>query len=149
MTTANSHEDASWPYWTLLFCWHFGRTTPAAKRLGRHNGIAVLGLAAFVWISHSLAPQPGAKALAVPAVALAIGWMALGYRNYFRELDELSRLIQYEAIAFSYGIVLVLWAAAATAANWAVPGFTINPAWVFIAEPLRGIGLVLAARRYR
>lgn len=28
-------QTSAWPYWTLLFCGHFGRATAASRRLNR------------------------------------------------------------------------------------------------------------------
>ena len=83
----------------------------------------------------------------MPGAALGVGWILRAYRHYFAQLDELSLRIQHEAIAFAFGATLL--AAVVASAAAVVTDITINPLWIVVAEPLRGVGLVLAARRYR
>lgn len=71
----------------------------------------------------------------------------MAYRRYFGELDELSLRIQLEAIAFAFVTLLFLGFTAGLVA--AVTGLRVHPLWIVAGEPLRGLGLVLAARRYR
>lgn len=51
----------------------------------------------------------------VPGMAASAGWIVLAYRRYFSELDELSRRLQYEAIAFAFGTLMLLGTTAAAA----------------------------------
>ena len=80
----------------LFFCGHFGRATPASRRLNQQtmSGLAIL-----------------------------------------------------EAIAFAFAATLLLGFTAGVVA--AATGVRVHPMWIVLAEPLRGVGLVLAARRYR
>ena len=55
--------------------------------------------------------------------------------------------IQHEAIAFAFAATLLLGFTAGVVA--AATGVRVHPMWIVLAEPLRGVGLVLAARRYR
>jgi hypothetical protein len=91
--------------------------------------------------------SPYGKLVLIPGTAASTAWIVLAYRRYFSELDELSRRIQYEAIAFAFGALMLLGMTAAAAT--VVTGLTVHPLWLIVAEPLRGLGLVLAARRYQ
>jgi hypothetical protein len=91
--------------------------------------------------------SPYGKLMLIPGTAASAGWIALAYRRYFSELDELSWRIQHEAIAFAFGTLLVLGVTAAAAT--VVTNLTVHPLWLVVAEPLRGLGLVLAAKRYQ
>jgi hypothetical protein len=149
-TMPGTHSDAptSWPYWSLFFCGHFGSVTPASRRLHRESlvGLMLLGTATLGTVL--LGPvSPYGKLIFIPAVTLSVAWILLAYRRYFANLDELSLRIQHEAIAFSFAVTLLLGVAASAAA--VVTHISVHPLWIVIAEPLRGLGLVLAARRYR
>ena len=85
---------------------------------------------------------------------IAVAYIVWAYVRYLKELDELSRLLQLQALAFSYGAVMTL---AAAWAGLAVAGFAFDRpmypgmvfAWLLIAEALRGAVLVYLARRRR
>jgi hypothetical protein len=148
MTTDTSQTPTPWPYRTLLLCGHFGPATPASRRLNRDTLLAMTLLAATVIVVAFLGEQSAfARVLFAAAVGVSAVWVLVAFRRYFSQLDELSLRIQYEGIAFAFGTTLLLGAIAGAAS--VVTEFTLNPLWVFVAEPLRGIGLVLAARRYR
>jgi hypothetical protein len=44
---------------------------------------------------------------------------------------------------------VLLAAATMAAAATGVNNLTVHPLWLIVAEPLRGLGLVLAAKRYQ
>jgi hypothetical protein len=148
MTETRSDAPSTWPYWSLFFCGHFGKATPASRRLNRETllGLALLGVA-IVAVALLNSVSPYGKLVFIPGVALSVGWILLAFRRYFTQLDELSLRIQYEAIAFSFAVTLLLGVTASAATI--VTNLTINPLWLVIAEPLRGLGLVLAARKYQ
>jgi hypothetical protein len=133
---------------TLFFCGHFGRATPASRRLNRQTlaGLGILAATAVV-VTMTDAAWPRSELLLVPGVGLSAAWILLAYRRYFAALDELSLRIQYEAVAFAFAAALFLGMLAGTVA--AVTDGRIHPLWIVLAEPLRGVGLVLAARKYR
>jgi hypothetical protein len=148
MTSDTSQTPSAWPYRTLLLCGHFGPATPASRRLNRDTLLAMTLLAVSVVILAFVGEQSAvARVLFAAAFGVSALWVLVAFRRYFSQLDELSLRIQYEGIAFAFGITLLLGAIAGAAS--VVTELTLNPLWVFIAEPLRGIGLVLAARRYR
>lgn len=147
MTDTHSEAPSTWPYWSLFFCGHFGRATPASRRLNRDTllGLALLGVAMLA--TALLESTSYGKLVLIPGAALSVGWILLAYRRYFAQLDELSLQIQHEAIAFSFAMMLLLGVTASAAT--VVTDLAVHPLWIVIAEPLRGIGLILAARRYR
>lgn len=83
----------------------------------------------------------------IGGMAGGTAWTLLAYRRYFATLDESSRRIQLEAIAFAFPAMLFLGLTAGATAM--VTDLTIRPLWIVLAEPLRGVGLVLAARKYQ
>ena len=147
MADTHSEAPSTWPYWSLFFCGHFGRATPASRRLNRDTvlGLALLGVAMLA--TALLESSSYGKLVLIPGAALSVGWILLAYRRYFAQLDELSLQIQHEAIAFSFAVTLLLGFTGSAAT--AVTDLAVHPLWIVIAEPLRGIGLVLAARKYR
>jgi hypothetical protein len=147
---AETHSEApiSWPYWSLFFCGHFGKATPASRRLNRQSVVGLMILGGSVLATAALnAVAPYGKLIFIPGVALGVGWILFAYRRYFAQLDELSLRIQHEAIVFSFAVTLLVGVTAAAVA--VVTDLNIHPLWLVIAEPLRGLGLVLAARRYQ
>ena len=143
---------AAWPYRTLFLWGHFGKSDPASRRLARG---ALLGVALFVAAALTTAALrdriPGAEYIVVAAVGVATYRSIRAFGTLLGELDELSRRIQYEGIAFSFASMLLL---GLTVSAWAVmSSAAVHPLVLFsgviLAEPLRGIGLVRAARKYR
>jgi len=133
---------AAWPYASMLIFGYFGADTPAGKRLARETSAALV----LIVVAAVLG---GVWSMGIPAGVAAIGW---SYARYLPQLDELSRSIQLRALAFSYGAAMTLGAAVlAVALAW--PDAAIGPAGSFVAlvlaEPLRGVALVVLARKYR
>ena len=141
-------SDSSWPYGSLFFCGHFGRSTPGSRRLNRQGLLAIVILAVSValtaWLPNT---WQGADFVLVIGAAAATGIVIRAYQRYFAGLDELSLRIQHEAIAFAFSTAML--AAMVLGAVYALKPFDFNPLLIVLAEPLRGVGLVRAARRYR
>lgn len=144
-------QRVDWPYASLLLFGFFGTDTPAGRRLARRTSFGlVLFLVAIVGLRDGgagLVPRT-VWAGALPVATAGIG---LAYARYLAELDELSRMIQLKALAFSYGVAMTLaFALAGLAASTRSPG---HPAFyltaLVIVEGLRGLALVVLARRYR
>lgn len=147
-------QGAHWPYSSLLLFGFFGVDSPGGRRLAWRTaaGLALLLVSAGVLRTDPAAPLPELLwVAAVPTGVAVIGW---AYASYLNELDELGRMIQLRAFAFSYGVVLTL-AAAMIAVLFANPSLgettrsTTFLAWLVAAELFRGIALVVLARRYR
>ncbi len=156
---ANGHGDeggSAWPYRSLLLAGYFGADVPAGKRLRRRVWLALLALP----LVNLLPFVPGLEALrptlwrvvltgSLPSTVVVIVW---AHVRDLGEIDELSRLIQLEALAFSYGAVMTLAALCAALDIVARPlGGAVHGMTVFlvllVAELLRGVVLVLRARR--
>lgn len=149
-----SGDRPGWPYASLLLFGFFGVDTPEGRRLAWETsaGLALLLVAAVALRSDPAFPLPELLwVVALPAGPVVIGW---AYARYLAKLDELGRMIQLRAFAFSYGAVLTL-AAAMIAVLLADPslGEAVAPstflAWLVAAELFRGLALVVLARTYR
>jgi hypothetical protein len=147
MADTQPEAPTTWPYWSLFLLGNFGSATPASRRLNQDSllGLAILLIA----ISPAVLLERTAfvKLVLILGAAIAAGWVLLAYRRYFAQLDELSLRIQHEAIAFSFMVMMLLGFTASFAVI--VTDLFIHPAWFCIAEPVRGLGLVIAARKYR
>lgn len=153
-TSHQPEEPSRWPYANLFLFGTFGARSAEGRRfhVRAYAALGVVALYGFLLsplspFAHHLplrSPWNFASAL-VPGLSFA--YICLEYRRYLAGLEELARRIQYEAITFSYCLMIVLGlliGCIGLSAHW-----QINPAWVILAEPIRGLGLVLAARRYR
>lgn len=144
----------------MLVFGYFGSGTPEGRR---HLNRSVAWLAVFVVAAlvarFAVLPWP-ARLLCGVAVPVAVAGIVWSNLRYLSELDELSRLIQLEAAAFSYGAVMVLagmWFSAGALGlveqSQGTHGRSILALWVLpsllIAEPLRGLALALLARSRR
>lgn len=79
----------------------------------------------------------------VPVSVLIIMW---AYKEYLAQLDELSRTIQYESLAFAYGIAMVI---GLTLFVFGVQfDTTFSPIAILLAEGLRGVALTRIAKKY-
>ena len=152
MTEQTSETLTTWPYRSLLFSGTFGKSAPEGRRLHRrlHWAMAFFGAAVFTaGLVHRNNPSLVYANLAV--MLASAGFAVRAFRIYFSELDELSRRIQYEAIAFSFVTMMFL---GVTVGTWLwTNGISPDPMAIAIAaafaDVLRGIGLVRAARKYR
>ncbi len=71
----------------------------------------------------------------------------LAYMHFVSRMDELQRRIQFEGIAFGFGVAGILTFSYGFLENVGLPH--INLLWVFpLMIALWGIGLGIAARRY-
>ena len=153
-------DGSSWPYLDMLGFGYFGSSTPAGRR---HRNRSFAWLAVFMASALAVAPTslPWA-ARVICAVAVPMAWVGIVWSSvrYFAELDELSRLIQLEAAAVSYGAVIVvasIWYALGTLdVLGTVPadGGRVQSIWplfvlLVVVEPIRGLALVLLARSRR
>ena len=105
-------EQQNTPTWWRRFdraCFATPRDRRNMRRFTlRLVGWMVLFLAATFWLED---PKSGKDAIGV-AIALvpsmAFGWSLLAFGRYLREADELARRIQYEAIAFAFGVGMLV-----------------------------------------
>jgi hypothetical protein len=156
-------DQASWPHWTMLGMGYFGYGTPEGRRV-RNRCLAWLAVFAITGVAGAIHSLPLPVRL-VCAAAVPLSWGGIVWSNvrYFHELDELNRLIQLEAAAFAYGIVVVLaavwytlWQLGILAAfigslhadashSAAYLPLSMLPVFL-LAEMLRGVALVSLAR---
>lgn len=142
-----STARTSWPYASLLFLGIFGAEDEAGKQASRRGGVGLLLLiVGFILVQvHGVVPVQVVGGAILIGSVLFIIWSTA---RYLGALDELSRLIQLEAFAWTYGGLLLL-AFAAVALGGGPRGVSIGPHWIIVGELLRGLALVFVARRYR
>lgn len=144
-------NDSAWPYASLLFFGFFGSDTPAGRRLAWRSTVALLvfGVAAVALGGSFAQPVPDIVwVLAIPGAVLAIGW---SYARYLASLDELSRLIQLKACAFSYGAAMVVAFGLVALGMADTGGAAVAGRFLWLiafVEILRGLALVRLARTY-
>ena len=145
-TEQEQHEKNTWPYASLFFFGFFGKDSPGGRTLAGRTTIALLIFLAGFLLMTATWEYPVLSSFAltlIPASVLIIMW---AYKEYLSGLDELSRLIQYEAFAFSYGIAMLL---AVTLYAFEIRmGVSIAAIWVILAELMRGLSLVIIAKKY-
>jgi heme/copper-type cytochrome/quinol oxidase subunit 4 len=78
---------------------------------------------------------------------LAFAYILLSFHRYVHELDELAQRLQFEAVLLAF--LFVILAGIVLGSVWVFTGWVAHPVWVLLAEPVRGVGLIVAARRYR
>ena len=152
--TEQPEDEARWPYASLLLFGFYGRKSPGGKRLVRETTI---GLALFVVAAVALNTDvesvvlETAFALALPCSVWIIGW---AYSRYLQALDELNRLLQLKAFAFSYGAVMALaygmaGLIMADPVRFGAESPVVYLGLLVLAEPLRGVALAYLARKHR
>ncbi len=134
----------------MLFFGCFGKDAGSTKWTKRgYYGAAVLLAAIFG--SASLKGILSDLALNILVTVFSMSAMGFVYRSlwrYMQDLDELHRRVMFEAIAFSFFITMT--AAIGIGVAELCFGWSVSIVWAFIlGEPMRGVGLVLAARKYR
>lgn len=140
--------DSSWPYASMIGFGYFGANTPEGRRL------AVRTLAALAVVCAGLvglSPQFPLAVRLLSSVGL-VGGVAFMFREnvvYVRGLDELSQMLQVQAMAVAYGAVWTI--VAVLYATSLLLGPLSGPVWLVglvLAEPIRGYALARLARRH-
>jgi len=128
----------------------FGCNSAAGRRYHRHafGALAVLAVAVIVsvWLDRRFGAAVG-KWVAGVGTPLVFTYIVAVFHRYIGELDELARRVQLEAVLIAF--LFVILGGIALFSVWMFTGWAANPAWVLLAEPVRGVGLIVAARRYR
>ncbi len=128
----------------------FGCDSDSARRYHRRafGSLAWLAIAvALGGVAHRFGKIPVSHWVAGLGTPVVFAYIMWSYYRYVHELDELARRIQLEAALFAFLFVIV--GGITLSSIWMFTGWVANPLWVVLAEPVRGLGLVLAARRYR
>ncbi len=106
-------KNSHWPIREMLARGTFGTGTAAEKRLISRSRI-VFGVS-LAWIIIEIVthrqPTPGMRPITVFLPAALCTYYALEKRKYFLSLDELTRQIELEGMAWAYslGVLLALW----------------------------------------
>lgn len=151
-----SPTPSSWPVCEMLLRGTFGTKTLAERRLVTCANIitAVVYAAAGVTAIYR---KPIMVVLLMFLAAAALTYYALEKRRYFHSLDELTRRIEMEGMAWAYaiGVVATVWFSAvgfAISLRW-----TLNPkivAWIpilcfgMLMASVKGAYRYFATRRY-
>lgn len=124
----------------------------AARQYLREFGLAMTGYTVVVIGSISLIEISPSSAwwripLAItPIIPATFGIIA--YMRFVNRMDELQRRIQFEGIAFAFGVAGILTFSYGFLENVGFPH--INMLWVFpFMIALWGIGTAIAMRRYQ
>lgn len=137
------------PLWT---CGVFDFSTPASRRYTLHSTLAALAFVGLSFIAATVVRQGYVEGLWRIPVALIpvapLGLLVVAFWRYVDGLDEMHRLIQLQAIAFSFaGTFLV-------AAAWTLlEGLAGFPRLVLIwtvpvMAVLHSVGVAFFTRRY-
>lgn len=148
----NGDSTVQWPWTSMLLLGTFGRHTSGSRRYHVRTVIALAVLTAGML----LAPGVGATldprhARWIPALLFGTTFSVIAYElwRYVAGLDELSRTLQLEAMAITYLIGLPLFMTS-HGISMAVSWSWHLPALAYLAlDLLRGLVVVLLARRYR
>lgn len=141
---------SSWPWAKMFWLGTFGCDSASSRRYHRQAFGSLLGLAGAVAIGaavHKFLEIPIGHWVAGVGTPLVFSYIMWSYYRYVQELDELARRVQLEAVLFSFMFIIV--GGIVLSSVWMFTGWTAHPMWVLLAEPVRGVGLIVAARRYR
>lgn len=124
-----SAQTSRWPLSHMLWNGTFNTGSAAEKRVTRATRIMLVVLLAWLAISRitHLAPSPAAGLITMFLGLSLISYYAWEKRKYFLSLDELTRRIELEGMAWAYslGVLGALWAGGiiyAVSLRW-----TLNP----------------------
>lgn len=145
MNQDKESTNSSWPYSSLLLFGYFGKQAPGGRTLAIRTTSALVILFAGI-ILISITQNTLLKLALITTSPLAVVIVMWAYKEYLAGLDELSRRIQYEAFAFSYGAAIAIALTLFTASIYLET--ILLPLWVIIAEAFRGVALVVIARKY-
>lgn len=150
MSRTLGERDAPIPGWYTLFCGCFGSDAGSKKWARRGVWAAVfpaVGFAARFGLDGVL-PEIVLDATMALSIAAAIAFVNWTTWRYMQDLDELHQRIMLEAYAFSFFGTMTLIAGVGMFGLATRTAFDVL--WIYVAaEMLRGIGLVLAGRKYR
>ena len=124
----------------------------AVRQYVREFGIAMVAYVVAVIVSITIIENSPVSALwrvplaLLPVIPAIFGVIA--YMRFVRQMDELQRRIQFEGIAFSFGVAGILTFSYGFLENIGFPHISLM--WIFpFMIVLWGIGLAIAARRYQ
>ncbi len=133
-----------------LFFGCFGRDAGSKKWVNRgHWGALLVGLSILAHFGlRGIVPESAldaATALCATAGIAIVYWMLW---RYIQDLDELHQRIMFEALAFAFFATVTALVLAGVYGLSRGSRFNVLLIY-FFAEIMRGVGVVLAARRYQ
>lgn len=143
-------DEASMPSWYSLFCGCFG-SDAGSKKWSKRGAWAVvfpaIGFAARFGLD-GLLPEIVLDSVLAISIAAAVAFVYWTTWRYMQDLDELHQRIMLEALAFSFFGTMTFIVGAGIFGLAARTTFDVF--WFYaVAEFLRGVGLMLAGRKYR
>lgn len=136
--------------WHKLFFGCFGSDAGSKRWVTRGLWGAVLAAALSIAASalKGVLPEMLRDIAFSLCIATGVGFVHWTMWKYIQDLDELHQRIMLESYAFSFLVTMTLVAGIGMFNLTARTAFDLL--WVYVAaEVFRGIGLVLAGRRYR
>jgi hypothetical protein len=143
-------RDAGWPWASILILGTFGLDSPGVRRYQIRTGLALLGLVLLFPASAILLPEVSALRWLPPLVAGSLfAFIAYEMWRYISGLDEMSRMLQFQAMSVTYLVGFSVFATAhffagASGWSWHVPAL----AYVGL-ELVRGLVLAVLVRKFR
>jgi len=152
-------ETSRWEPCSILLWGTLGTRGPAERRYIVRCYLAMVFAAGWLIVAKFAHFRPKSVILSVTALVggIVITFIALEFRHYLSEIDELARRLQLEAMAWTYltGFVVAAWlgvlgAFSQTIAHWVFkPEVLLTiPYLFFLLEPVRGGWLYYLSRRY-
>ena len=150
-------DDSHWPMKSILFIGYFGNKTPEGRRFHNRSmgALLVLLFLSFLTIPAALwLPLPLANVYRFAQILVhilmggAFSFIAWSFWKYVKELDELTRGMQLQAVCLAYltGMsVLPFVALLGIVKDWHIDPFIA----FLMLEPVRAIWLWIIARRYQ
>lgn len=152
-TRPSSESDvagSNWP-WGSMFWFGTLSSGSAATRIYHRRAYGALGLlvlAVAIGIAMDTFVGTGtSRWLAGIGTPLAFAYISWSFYRYVHELDELAQRLQFEAVLIAFLFVVLGGIVLFSVSMFT--GWVAHPVWVLLAEPVRGVGLIVAARRYR
>jgi hypothetical protein len=148
-----------WEPSSILLWGTLGTRGPAERRYIARCYLAVVFAAGWLIVAKfaHFRPKPLILSMTTLVGGVVITFIALEFRHYLSEIDELARRMQLEAMAWTYltGFVVAAWLGVAatfsqTIAHWAFkPNVLLMvPYLFFVLEPVRSGILYHLSRRY-
>ena len=136
--------------WYRLFFGCFGSDAGSKRWVRRGLWGAVVAAALYIALTvfKGVIPELFRDVVLSLSIASGVGFVHWTMWKYIQDLDELHQRIMLESYAFSF-LVTMAFVAGIGVFNLAARA-TSDVLWVYVAaEVFRGIGLVIAGRRYR
>jgi hypothetical protein len=163
MTPNNSESplpvQSRWPISEMLWRGTYGTQTEAERRYIVRSKIVGRGL--LLWLLIAAAPglrsQPTIRLITLLLPAPLLTYMAWEKHKYFLTLDELTRRIELEGMAWAYaiGVLASLWLGGigyAVSLRWPLDSkfFSFGPFFLFglLLVSVKGAYRYVATRRY-